>query len=164
MPNDKTIIDARTEFIEKIGMVIQMEGMPRIAGRMFGLLVFDGTEISFTDLATQLQVSRGSVSSNAKFLEERGLIKRFSKSGERQDYFQLADNPYATMISGVVRRMERAKNEINETLTSLRDISDQTDKPQDILEIEKRLKDYINFYDAMMVNLINSQKTLAKPE
>lgn len=36
-----------------------------------------------------------------RILEEHRLIKRTAKPGQRQDYFRLADNPYARMLGTV---------------------------------------------------------------
>lgn len=156
MEKNIKLSEARAAFIEKVGMALQAEGKSRIAGRLFGLLIFDGKPISFGDLAAELQVSRGSVSSNARFLEERGVIKRISKAGERQDYFQLADNPYATMIKGVAQRMQNAKNEINDTLKHLPSKAEGCS----IDDLKKRLTDYSKFYEVMTINLMNASKSI----
>lgn len=119
MSNEPSVDTIRTDFIEQTGLISQTEGLPRIAGRVFGLLIFDGDAVSFGDLATRLQVSRGSISSSIRILEERGLIKRTSKPGERQDYLQLAPNPYATMLEGIQKRNRVIKDDIARTIESL---------------------------------------------
>lgn len=119
MSHDPSLDAIRTEFIEQTGLVSQDEGLPRIAGRVFGMLIFDGEAVSFGDLATRLQVSRGSISSSIRILEERGLIKRTSKPGERQDYLQLAPNPYATMLEGIQKRNKVITDDIAKTIASL---------------------------------------------
>ena len=78
---------ARADFIEKIGVIAQTEGLPRIAGRVLAMLLYDGERVSFGQLAEALQVSRGSVSSSVRMLESQQLIKRVAKAGDRQDYF-----------------------------------------------------------------------------
>jgi len=56
---DTTTTDkTRLEFIELVGRIVQAEGLPRNAGRLLGLLIFDGGQISFGDLAEILQISR----------------------------------------------------------------------------------------------------------
>lgn len=77
----KNIQEVRSEFIEKIGLQSQTDGFPRIAGRVLGLLVWDGEALAFSDLAEQLQVSRGSISTATRILEERRLIRRIAKPG-----------------------------------------------------------------------------------
>ena len=143
----------RTEFVEKIGMVAQGEGLPRIAGRVFGLLVFDGEPQAFGDLSERLQVSRGSISSSVRLLEERGLIKRTSKLGARQDFFQLAPNAWATMIEGAKKRTSAAHSEIATTIDEL---------PFDATSIRERLGDYANFYQSIDDGLGVALKSINK--
>lgn len=138
MPDDVSETIVRSRFIEKIGLITQAEGLPRIAGRVFGLLVFDGDAVSFADLATRLDVSRGSISSSIRLLEERGLVKRVAKPGDRQDYFQLAPNPFASMLERVRMRTKAAHDEINQTIEEL---------PEGTAAIE-RLREYAAFYVA----------------
>ena len=138
--SDKVSFEAvRSDFIEKSGLISQAEGLPRIAGRVFGLLIFDGEMVSFGALATRLQVSRASISSSIRLLEERGLIKRMTKPGERQDFFQLAPNPYATMLEGIQKRTQSTRDDIADTIASL---------PSDADAVE-RLKEYADFYASL---------------
>lgn len=144
----------RTEFVEKIGMVAQGEGLPRIAGRVFGLLVFDGEPQAFGDLTARLQVSRGSISSSVRLLEERGLIRRTSKLGERQDFFQLAPNAWSTMIEGAKKRTSAAHTEIATTIEEL---------PASATSIRERLGDYANFYQSIDDGLAVALKSINEP-
>ena len=109
----------RAEFIETVGIIAQADGLPRIAGRLLGLLIFDGGRHAFGDLAEKLQVSRGSVSSSARLLEHKGLIRLVSEPGERQNFFQLAEDPYANLLTGVAERARKAKKEIERTMKRL---------------------------------------------
>lgn len=136
----KTLEETRAEFIEKIGLMAQGEGLPRIAGRLLGLLVWDGTAVSFGELAKQLQVSRGSISTASRILEERRMIKRVAKAGQRQDYFQLSDNPYAKMFEAIADGLDRAQDDIDETLNAI---------PAGQKEIKARVEAYGDFYKAM---------------
>ena len=139
MTEATNLSQTRAEFIEKIGLITQAEGLPRIAGRVFGLLIFDGEAVSFGELASSLQVSRGSISGSIKLLEERGLIKRVAKAGDRQDYFQLASNPYATLLEGVQKRTRAARAEVQDTIDAL---------PQNA-EAKARLQAYAEFYGSL---------------
>jgi predicted transcriptional regulator len=139
MSDDPTVDDVRIDFIEKTGLVSQAEGLPRIAGRVFGMLIYDGEVVSFGDLATKLQVSRASISTSIRILEERGLVKRVTKPGERQDFFQLAPNPYATMLSGIRKRNQSIRADIAQTIDSL---------PADA-DAVGRLTAHANFYASL---------------
>ncbi|RFC64099.1 MarR family transcriptional regulator [Fulvimarina endophytica] len=99
-------------FIERMGDHMELEGMPRIAGRLFGLFLVDPGPISFSELAERLSISRGSISTNTRLLEGKGLIERVDVPGERQDYFRLADRPFVNMIHGITARMRETMETI----------------------------------------------------
>ena len=130
----------RSEFIEKIGLMAQADGLPRIAGRVLGLLVWDGAAVSFGELAQSLLVSRASISTATRILEQRRLIKRIAKPGQRQDFWQLADNPYSKLLEYFADGMIRARGEIAQTIAHI---------PDDEAEIKARVQAYADFYRAM---------------
>ena len=136
----KPLADVRAAFIEKTGLIAQNEGIPRVAGRVFGLLLFDGEPVSFGDLARQLLVSRGSISTSTRLLEERALIRRVTKPGERQDFFQLADRPFPNMLRTVKTEFDRAQADI---AASVADICPS--RP----DIRARVQDYADLYAAL---------------
>lgn len=136
----KSLDDTRSEFIEKIGVIYQQDGNPRIAGRLLGLLIWEGEAISFSGLADQLQVSRGSISTASRILEERRLIRRTAKAGERQDYFQLADRPYGKMLEMVAAQLNQAEEEISNTLNDI---------PKSEAGLRKRVAAHSDIYKRM---------------
>lgn len=144
---------AREEFIEKIGMITQSEGLPRIAGRVLAMLLYDGERVSFGHLADALQVSRGSISSSVRLLESQQLITRVSKPGDRQDYFQIADNAFANMVEASAMRARRAAEDIAKTLNQ---IPVSEDGPR------QRVASYAAFYRALDEGLATTAKALRR--
>lgn len=140
MMETETTSDIRESFIEQMGLVSQAEGLPRIAGRLMGLMVFDGGEHSFSDLAEKLEISRGSVSANTRLLEDRGVIERVSKRGERQDFFRLADNPFEALLRNLENKTTKARAVIGTTIDSL---------PAKDDERRGRLRRLEEFYEAI---------------
>lgn len=132
--------EIRSRFIELIGLVTQAEGLPRISGRIFGLLIFDGRPYSFSELATELQVSRGSISSNARMLVERGAIEKVAKPGDRQDYFQVSDDPFESILTGVSQRAAKTSKDIRKIAGAL---------PKSSSDAQRRLERYAAFYAAI---------------
>jgi len=114
--------NAETDFIEGMGLILQGDGMPRIAGRLMGLFVLHGGPFSFTDLAERLEISRGSVSTNTRLLEDLGVIERVGVRGERQDFFRLAADPYARIVERKRTRSIRAQEAILRNADSLGDV------------------------------------------
>ncbi len=83
-----------TRFIERSGLIAEREGFPRIAGRIFGLLLLSPTELSLDEIASRLSVSRASVSTDARRLVDAGIIERVGRVGDRKDYYQIAPTHY----------------------------------------------------------------------
>ena len=128
----------RERFIEEQGLRSQDEGLPRIAGRMLGLLIFDGRPRSFGELATELKVSRASISTNARLLQTLGAIERTTVPGDRQDYFQLSEDPYARILDGALERAERSRLAIQKFRDALPTTGQNGPR--------RRLKEYGDFY------------------
>jgi DNA-binding transcriptional regulator GbsR (MarR family) len=98
--------DDAVEFIEGMGRRFEEEGVPRIAGRMFGLMMVNEEPCSLDEMAEVLQVSKGSVSSNARLLEQWGVAERTTRPGDRRDYYQLADDMPVRMLERQIAQME----------------------------------------------------------
>ncbi|TKT82498.1 MarR family transcriptional regulator [Aquamicrobium sp. LC103] len=100
--------DPVTDFIEMMGVRFQEQNMPRIAGRLFGLILIEPGPLSFAELAERLQVSRGSVSTNARMLVDLGYIERIGKPGDRHDHYHLAPGGLASVFRKQVKRLRWA--------------------------------------------------------
>lgn len=141
----------RAEFIEKIGVIAQAEGLPRIAGRVFATLVYDGGRVSFSELAENLGVSRGSISASVRQLEQLQVIKRVAKPGDRQDYFQVAPDAFVALLETSALRARRAGKEIQATLDEL---------PKGETGPHARLKTYAEFYHVIDTALVEAGKRM----
>jgi DNA-binding MarR family transcriptional regulator len=87
---------ARTEgtalrgWVEELAMLFEREGLPRMAGRIFGwLLVCEPPEQSMEELATSLQGSKASMSTMTRVLAQAGLVERIRPPGARRDHFRI---------------------------------------------------------------------------
>ena len=108
------------EFIERVGVIAQEEGFPRIAGRIIGLLIYSGEELSFSQLAERLDVSRGSISTNARMLADRGIVERVGKPGDRQDWFRVGDDAFENLLRAAGARAAKAHASIGKVRDRLR--------------------------------------------
>ncbi len=84
---------AEERFIEGMGLALEEDRLPRIAGRLVGLLILSPQPLRFDRLAERLRVSRGSISTNTRLLENMGVIERVTRPGDRRDYFQINEQP-----------------------------------------------------------------------
>jgi DNA-binding transcriptional regulator GbsR (MarR family) len=79
----------RRHFIEDIGLFFEQMGMPRMAGRILGvLLISDPPAQSITEIAQTLKASKSSISIMARLLVENGLIERVASPLPRRDYYR----------------------------------------------------------------------------
>ncbi|MDP1930273.1 MAG: MarR family transcriptional regulator [Gammaproteobacteria bacterium] len=131
-------VDGVERFIEQMGLSAQADGVPRIAGRIFGYFIVHGGPVSFAQLAKELQVSRASVSTNARVLSSIGFIERVSRPGDRQDYYQLAESPFLRMIEGYMERMRRMQTILVQANGSI---------PEEMVATRRRLAQMSHFYE-----------------
>lgn len=98
--------DAARDFVERVGLHMEADGMPRSAGRIFGyMLLFEGP-CSLDELADALQVSKASVSTNARLLEQVGLLERTIELGDRRDFYRMRPDAWERMLLLARKRWE----------------------------------------------------------
>lgn len=96
-------------FVDRIAVVLEAEGLPRIAGRIFAFLLVHEAAYSLDELAEQLQVSKASVSTNARLLEHAGLLERTAAAGDRRDYYRMDGDAWERMLQVACRRWETTR-------------------------------------------------------
>jgi DNA-binding MarR family transcriptional regulator len=75
------------EFVDRMGLVMERLGGARTMGRLYGrLLICDPPDRSLTELATDLRVSKASVSVVARHLEAAGMVERVPAGGREHRY------------------------------------------------------------------------------
>lgn len=108
-------MDARRErFVERMGLMTELDGLPRIAGRIFGHLLLTPGECSLEELASELGVSRASVSNDARRLAQLGLLERRSRPGDRRDYYSISPDAFRRSIEERIDRLRRFHELIDE--------------------------------------------------
>lgn len=130
--------DPVARFIEQMGLVAQLENLPRIAGRLFGLLLVEAdTAFNLRELAERLRVSRASISTNARVLAQLGVIQRVAVAGDRQDYYQLSPDPFRKLVTGMLQKMTLAQQLIAKVAEEF---------PPDRAEAKHRVEKLANHY------------------
>lgn len=108
------------QLIDELGLIFQESGAPRISGRIFALLLVEGEALSLHQISERLDVSRASVSTNARTLCRQGLLKRTTRSGDRQDYYELDGFPYTDMFGELAAQYRRFAGRIGAGATAIR--------------------------------------------
>jgi DNA-binding transcriptional regulator GbsR (MarR family) len=97
----------RDWFIEQVGLASEADGFTHIAGRLFGLLLLSSTPCSLDEMADVLNVSKASVSTEARRLLERNVVLRQTVEGDRRDYYQIAPDFFRAVMQTRVNRWSR---------------------------------------------------------
>lgn len=92
------------KFIENIALYYENYGIPRIAGRMFGLFLITTTPLSAAEIGEALDASVGSVSTNLKLLIANGWVEKSTSPGDRTTYYRFAP----TAWENVMRRRQQS--------------------------------------------------------
>lgn len=95
------------QYVERMGLLWQAQGLPRTAGRIVGLLALQGNPLSIEDIAGALRVTRGSISTDARRLERLGLVQRRSRPGDRRDFYVIAPDMPARVVALKLSELER---------------------------------------------------------
>ncbi len=94
-------------FIEQSGVLWEQDGIPRIAGRIFALVLISDQALSLDEITQSLGVSKASVSNDTRLLEHMGLVERVSMPGDRRDYYQTSHRSFERAITERIRRMRQ---------------------------------------------------------
>lgn len=149
-------IDGVSYFVEQMGLTSQTDGLPRIAGRIAGYFIIHGGPVSFAQLAEELKVSRGSVSTNARMLVTIGFIEKVTIPGDRQDYYQLSDAPFLRMIDGYLQRMRHMQSIVETADNNI---------PSNLLDTKHRLQQMRHFYrEAVLSNELLLERLSSTPD
>ncbi|TVR50301.1 MAG: hypothetical protein EA421_17320 [Gemmatimonadales bacterium] len=100
-------------FIERMGLEAEADGLPRISGRILAFLITAEAPASLDGIAEALRVSRASVSTNCRLLEEIGAAGRVSLPGDRKDYYELAPG-FPERFFASTRKRTRSKVKLAE--------------------------------------------------
>src|SRR5919106_4515189 len=135
-----TLDQATAHFIETMGLALESDGLPRISGRIFGLLLVSEDALSLDEIAAELRVSKGSVSTNARLLEQRGVLEQVSRPADRRDYYQVPRDLFSHTMAQRLARWQRFHEAIGQARASL---------PIRSLEVRERLEEYEEAYAYM---------------
>jgi DNA-binding transcriptional regulator GbsR (MarR family) len=135
-------VDRGTEqFTERLGVVLERDGQSRIAGRIFALLLASERDRSLDELAGVLRVSKASVSTNVRALEQRGVVERVSHRGDRRDYYRIVPDIFLKTMEQRLARWQRLHEALAEGRRGLRPASPA---------VRRRLEDFEQGLDSMV--------------
>jgi len=105
----KNLSPELSRFIESVGMYFESSGVPRIGGRILGLLMIAHEPLSADDIAKILKVSRASISTNFRVLLSSGLAEKVTFSGDRTTYFAFPETSWEKIMNVEIEAMSAMK-------------------------------------------------------
>jgi DNA-binding transcriptional regulator GbsR (MarR family) len=106
-------------FTHRMGLLFEQDALPHIAGRVFGLLLVSQEARCLGELAEVLQVSKASVSTNARLLARLGVLERVRRPGDRRDFYQISPDLFARSIGERLERWNRFTQLVGEARRTL---------------------------------------------
>jgi DNA-binding transcriptional regulator GbsR (MarR family) len=98
--------DSEATFVERLGLFFEMLGGPRTMGRIYGwLMICDPPQQSLTGLAATLGVSKASVSTVIRPMQEGGLVERLPAPG-RQHHYRITPGGFTQVLQVQLARMQ----------------------------------------------------------
>lgn len=111
---EQELNEEKLKFIEKLGIYYENYGIPRIGGRILGLILVANNPVSSEQISQLLKVSRGSVSTNVRLLVSNGLLERTSIAGDRTDYYVICDSAWDSAIKVRIEGFKNLKSIIEQ--------------------------------------------------
>ena len=94
------------EFVDRMGLFMERVGGPRTMGRIYGwLMICDPPHQSLSELATVLGVSKASVSTVIRSMQEGGLVER-TPASTRQHHYRITPGGFTEVLRVQLARTE----------------------------------------------------------
>lgn len=152
MPPDP-LATARLLFIRRWGEMAASWGISRTMAEIHALLFLSPQPICTDDVMDQLEVSRGSCSSNLRQLVNWGLIFRSHRRTDRKEYFE-AEKDVWVMFQTILR--ERRRREVQPIVETLQQCVEMTEgkkrkggASEDVKEFRARVTDMLQFCETL---------------
>src|SRR5208283_2118782 len=98
----------RDNLSQSLGQLAEFAGFNRTVGQIYGLLYLNSNNLSLSEIAETLGVSKGNVSLNTRLMEQWGLVKQFNRAADRRDYYEI-EIDFWKIIRGILQSRERKK-------------------------------------------------------
>jgi DNA-binding transcriptional regulator GbsR (MarR family) len=143
------VLNEKTQaFVEKMGLMFERMGSTRTAGRLMGLLLVADEPMSLTDMAETLNVSKASMSTNARMAEQIEMARRVSLPGDRRDYYEITPRFFERMVDRRIQMIDAFINLTDEGLAAVGD-----DNASARVRMEK-MKEFYSFFLAELEALL----------
>jgi DNA-binding transcriptional regulator GbsR (MarR family) len=133
---------------QSLGQLAEFAGFNRSLGQIYGLLYLNPDNLSLSEIAETLGVSKGNVSLNTRLMEQWGMLRQFNRAADRRDYYEV-ETDFWKVIRGILQSRERKKiNDIGIVLRkNLRDVEKLRSSDRDAQFYQERLRHMLEFFE-----------------
>ena len=140
---ESVLAPAVARYVERMGLLWEAEGLPRIAGRIIGFLAMQPEAASLDEIAAALGVSKASVSADARQLVRLALVERVGRPGDRRDYYAIAPDMPARVVALKLGELQQLQDALADA--QARAATDGV--------VHARLRDFGEFQQRLMTHL-----------
>lgn len=141
MEGHEKLMHARKLIMESIAQNIHLYGQPPSAGRQYGMLYFENKPMTLDDMASELGMSKTSMSTSIRSLAEAKLVERVWERGVRKDLYKTTDDWYQNFIDTFFQRWGRSASV---HLSAIRKSSRELQKIIDDESVDDEVKQMAN--------------------
>lgn len=136
-------MNEQQQFIERAGVILEMQGMSRAAGRVLAaILTAPPGGYNAAELSGVLQSSRAGISVALKQLLMVGLIEHAPVPGERADRYRMRSGGWATLNETGMRKLEVMRDLARDGVKALPDSAD----PHPLSEMEETMNIWLEVF------------------
>jgi DNA-binding transcriptional regulator GbsR (MarR family) len=149
----KELAATRDRFVEAGGHTTQSLGFGRVLGQIYALLYLSSRPLCLDEIATELGVSKASVSTTVRQLQSWSAVRRIWVKGDRKDYYEAEIDFRAILRNGVlatfIKKLDTAGNQIAAAQESLQEAVTQIngDDSDAIKVVTERLEKARQFHE-----------------
>jgi len=118
------------------GRLAQILGYPKSVGQIYGFLFFAHTAQSLDDIASQLGVSKASVSNGVRQLLNWGIVRQVWVQGNRKEFLEVAGDLSTLFKAGYADFVKPRVNSSNRRIYEISKLLDEEKARGDIEEEE----------------------------
>jgi len=149
------LIEEQKSLVEELGVYFHnLEDMSPLSARIFSLLILIGEEgTCFDELVENLGASKSSISVNLNLLQTKGVIRYFTRTGDRKRYFIISEDYIINRLESKIKEW-KAEKALHERILSfkLKKVDPQIDRI-------KFNENYIQLINDVISNFENLKKS-----
>ncbi|GAE34505.1 GbsR/MarR family transcriptional regulator [Halalkalibacter akibai] len=141
MNQKEKLENARARFIDSMAQNMNLYGITPSVGRLYGLLYFNQQPMTLDSMKDELGMSKTSMSTSVRQLQELKMVEKVWKKGTRKDLYQSLDDWYET-FSDLFSVKWRAGISLNMTTIerNLKELEEIIEDSETSLEIKEAAK------------------------